>query len=152
MIENQELLVLYSYKYSVTRTRQRFGNPISISKLEMFCFPIALPEQVRMLPSGSLASALSTKNVGHIVLEGLVEHTLRGSMNVPERGVSRHSLEKYAPLVPSVAVYPFLPIEQVNPLEYSVEEEHVVSDDHALRSLRRGLCACRPVCSRHLQG
>ena len=71
-------------------------------------------------------------------------------MNIPERGVSRHGLEKEAPLVPSIAVYPFLPIEKVNPLEYSVEEEHVVSDDHAIWKLRLGLCAYRPVYSCHL--
>src|SRR6266571_7043075 len=73
-------------------------------------------------------------------------------MNIPERGVSRHGLEKEAPLVPSIAVYPFLPIEQVNPLEYSIEEEHVVSDDHALWRLRWQLSTCRSVYSRHLQG
>ncbi len=101
---------------------------------------------------GSSASALSTQYVGNVVLKGLVEHSFRGSMNIVECGVSRHGLEKEAPLVPGVTVYPFLPVEQVNPLKYSVEEEHVVSDNHALWRLRLELRARGHVCSRHLHG
>ena len=101
---------------------------------------------------GSSASALSTQYVGNVVLKGLVEHSFRGSMNIAECGVSRHGLEKEAPLVPGVTVYPFLPVEQVNPLKYSVEEEHVVSDNHALWRLRLELRARGHVCSRHLHG
>ena len=47
-----------------------------------------------MFLPGSFASALSAKYVGNIVLEGLVEHSFRGPMNVSERGVSCHGLEK----------------------------------------------------------
>ena len=58
-------------------------------------------------------------------------------MDVLEGGVAGDGLEEECPLVPCVFVYPFFPVEEVGSLEYSIDEEHVVSDDQVfLRGLR----------------
>ena len=80
-----------------------------------------------------LVLALGVQNVGDVLHEGLVIHSLPCPMNIFEQGVFRHYLQESRPLIPSFLIDPFLSVEKVCSLKKSIEQHEIVSSRHVFR-------------------